>query len=418
MAYLQQNGSGGTDAVFVQALADALSSTPAAGSTGSGSDQAPSGAAGGATDDAQPSLGSALHGTGACMPCAWFWKPEGCRKGQACVRCHLCPRGAMRNRRKAKPAMNAGRNSAQMSPSSPHGALAQQQACTPMPAPMVAPATPGPLRAALELSTLLKTGTDRTEAHGAGYLALQQAHRPTLLTSRPEGGKPSPWMPSQMSKGFELHGMGRCRPCAWFWKPVGCQNGDACQHCHLCPEGELRARKKAKAAARLAAEASATTPLQASPMMRMTRPLIVVGEPMPPPSRSSPAPRPLPMRRGEPPATCMTSSEGYAFDEDRMPFHYTDFSDGVGRSMSQRTEWPRASDVRDGSVAHGWSGAQTGMLGMDAQQPCPWTPSSRSAIELTSSAMRRKLQNRKLTRREFEDQRARRALEPQECLEE
>jgi len=48
------------------------------------------------------------------------------------------------------------------------------------------------------------------------------------------------------SQGSAVHGTGRCRPCAWFWKPGSCQNQDNCSYCHLCPEGELKARKKAK----------------------------------------------------------------------------------------------------------------------------------------------------------------------------
>jgi hypothetical protein len=52
------------------------------------------------------------------------------------------------------------------------------------------------------------------------------------------------------SVGSALHGTGKCQPCAWFWKAGrGCQDGANCDHCHLCPEGELKARKKAKVAA-------------------------------------------------------------------------------------------------------------------------------------------------------------------------
>lgn len=52
------------------------------------------------------------------------------------------------------------------------------------------------------------------------------------------------------SAGSSLHdGAGSCSPCAWFWKPRGCQSGAACGYCHLCPEGELKSRKKAKVAA-------------------------------------------------------------------------------------------------------------------------------------------------------------------------
>lgn len=31
-----------------------------------------------------------------------------------------------------------------------------------------------------------------------------------------------------------------------FWKEGGCKNGKDCRHCHLCPEGEIRHRKKLK----------------------------------------------------------------------------------------------------------------------------------------------------------------------------
>jgi len=51
------------------------------------------------------------------------------------------------------------------------------------------------------------------------------------------------------SKGSSTHGSGKCRPCAWFWKPQGCQNDQDCGYCHLCPEGELKNRKKSKVAA-------------------------------------------------------------------------------------------------------------------------------------------------------------------------
>jgi len=49
------------------------------------------------------------------------------------------------------------------------------------------------------------------------------------------------------SMGSALHdGTGRCSPCAWFWKARGCQSGANCGYCHICPEGELKNRKKAK----------------------------------------------------------------------------------------------------------------------------------------------------------------------------
>lgn len=59
-------------------------------------------------------------------------------------------------------------------------------------------------------------------------------------------------------RGSALHdGSGRCHPCAWVWKPKGCSSGAACNYCHLCPEGELKRRKKAKIASLRMAEAQA-----------------------------------------------------------------------------------------------------------------------------------------------------------------
>lgn len=52
--------------------------------------------------------------------------------------------------------------------------------------------------------------------------------------------------PSMGSKDHD--GTGKCRPCAWFWKLQGCENGKDCRHCHMCPEGELKSRRKNKTA--------------------------------------------------------------------------------------------------------------------------------------------------------------------------
>eukprot|EP00930_Biecheleria_cincta_P088777 TRINITY_DN78027_c0_g1_i1.p1 TRINITY_DN78027_c0_g1~~TRINITY_DN78027_c0_g1_i1.p1 ORF type:complete len:705 (+),score=109.01 TRINITY_DN78027_c0_g1_i1:122-2236(+) len=50
-------------------------------------------------------VGSLNHGSDSCQPCAWFWKPVGCKRGLDCNRCHLCPNGtlkALRRERLAK----------------------------------------------------------------------------------------------------------------------------------------------------------------------------------------------------------------------------------------------------------------------------------------------------------------------------
>jgi len=53
--------------------------------------------------DRQPefSAGSALHGTGQCKPCAWFWRPQGCLNFSECQHCHMCDRGELKKLKKA-----------------------------------------------------------------------------------------------------------------------------------------------------------------------------------------------------------------------------------------------------------------------------------------------------------------------------
>jgi hypothetical protein len=52
----------------------------------------------------------------------------------------------------------------------------------------------------------------------------------------------------EMSAGSASHECGECKPCAWFWRPQGCLNGKDCRHCHLCPQGAMKTRRKTKKA--------------------------------------------------------------------------------------------------------------------------------------------------------------------------
>lgn len=51
------------------------------------------------------------------------------------------------------------------------------------------------------------------------------------------------------SKGSAMHAWGTCKPCAFVYK-AGCENGVACEFCHLCEPGEKKRRKKDRAATR------------------------------------------------------------------------------------------------------------------------------------------------------------------------
>eukprot|EP00438_Fugacium_kawagutii_P002344 Skav219221 [mRNA] locus=scaffold1015:106809:107483:+ [translate_table: standard] len=48
----------------------------------------------------QRSVGAARHAQGDCKPCAWFWRPGGCTRGEACRHCHLCPPGALQKKKR------------------------------------------------------------------------------------------------------------------------------------------------------------------------------------------------------------------------------------------------------------------------------------------------------------------------------
>eukprot|EP00930_Biecheleria_cincta_P058647 TRINITY_DN44451_c0_g1_i1.p1 TRINITY_DN44451_c0_g1~~TRINITY_DN44451_c0_g1_i1.p1 ORF type:complete len:246 (+),score=53.06 TRINITY_DN44451_c0_g1_i1:122-859(+) len=80
---------------------------------------------------------------------------------------------------------------------------------------------------------------------GAGETPGSVMNRDGTRVNFPPGLLPPPNTPSH---GSTLHTLGKCKPCAWFWKPSGCENGQDCMHCHLCKQEELRARKKSKKA--------------------------------------------------------------------------------------------------------------------------------------------------------------------------
>lgn len=46
------------------------------------------------------SMGASLHSQGQCKPCAWFWRPGSCTRGEGCQHCHLCPPGALQKRKR------------------------------------------------------------------------------------------------------------------------------------------------------------------------------------------------------------------------------------------------------------------------------------------------------------------------------
>lgn len=208
-----------------------------------------------------PSRGSILHGTGKCRPCAWFWKSSGCQNKEDCGHCHLCPDGEIKARKKAK------QNVARLGLATPSGQPEESPECQMgffFSEPEV---SSSPLTTTCSVSEQEWTGISNsgsgseeelttapevdcdtaasldfppglTQPAGAGEAPATPGPSPRTAFSASPGGSPS--------AGSAAHGSGACRPCAWFWKPVGCQNDAGCTYCHLCPESELKQRKKCK----------------------------------------------------------------------------------------------------------------------------------------------------------------------------
>lgn len=185
--------------------------------------------------------GSALHAEGTCHPCAWFWKAPGCRNGDSCDHCHLCPEGEVKARKKARQTVR--RMAATDSPvQTPESKRRQAE-------------SPG----SSEQSTTCST-SDREEPVSSRSSSSEDEERALLPLLDAGLPRPPPGL-EPPSKGSLLHGIGECQPCAWFWKAVGCHNGKNCDFCHACPQGAAKARKKRAKA--LAEEAAAAAALQA-----------------------------------------------------------------------------------------------------------------------------------------------------------
>merc|ERR1712045_860639 len=90
----------------------------------------------------------------------------------------------------------------------------------------------------------------------AEFAEAELAGAPSQVASmRCAGVSPPPGLPPPLglpSHGSCLHGTGACKPCVWFWKAAGCEHGEECLHCHLCPRGEIAARRNRRRKVRAA----------------------------------------------------------------------------------------------------------------------------------------------------------------------
>jgi len=223
----------------------------------------------------ETSQGSQLHGTGECKPCAWFWKPQKCFRGADCGHCHLCPRNELKTRKKTKvakfrfevlppePSESSKQPNAlsQTSLAQVHQVIADWCSSPPSPTSGFDPSVLRDGEASANLAVMAQT---------AGFAALgvlaDPFHSPLSAVNLADSWQIQADANDELpSHGSLLHRMGRCRPCAWYHKADGCHNGASCCHCHLCPEGEIRNRRKAKEAAMRAGPAEIWGSLRDAP---------------------------------------------------------------------------------------------------------------------------------------------------------
>jgi len=184
-----------------------------------------------------PSPGSALHHLGACRPCGWFWKPGGCTREGDCAYCHLCPAGAGKARARAR-RQEAAMRSRQAKDF--RGAEAE--------AAWAAMSLFSTLEAAGKLQAQADATCRSSDAETVARTSSEQSDEAELFAGSSAGSEErQEEVAVTANPGSALHSLGRCSPCAWFWKPVGCRRGPTCDHCHLCPEDERKNRKKKKA---------------------------------------------------------------------------------------------------------------------------------------------------------------------------
>jgi hypothetical protein len=230
----------------------------------------------GLTPTGLPSHGSVLHGSGNCRPCAWFWKPGGCQNGKECGHCHLCPEGEIKNRKKGKhSSMRLGLSTPKAYVYSPFGLASSfgfPDNAFALESRQEEPWGQQAISIHIEPESTTCSSSDDVScarASPANTSASGSEDEEAMIPAGPPPGFEA--FPEYGSQGFTDHDRGSCKPCAWFWKPSGCQNGSECNFCHLCANGVLKQRKKTKhASMRNVPQAPATLTQEVMPVKLAT----------------------------------------------------------------------------------------------------------------------------------------------------
>lgn len=172
------------------------------------------------------SEGSVAHAHGQCKPCAFFWKDVGCKSGIACQFCHVCEPDERKRRNREKRAVTQMRGLGLAAPTVP---LFASQSSTFPGEPSTTPSMP-------------EETLSRTDAH---LTLVSDLSMPWLDPQASPPEEAAQRLASQ-SQGSVGHAQGKCKPCAFFGKGVGCNNGVSCNFCHLCGADERKRRSKEK----------------------------------------------------------------------------------------------------------------------------------------------------------------------------
>jgi len=105
-----------------------------------------------------------------------------------------------------------------------------------------------PPRSSHAHSASLVQGSAASARHNEAFLGgqNQQSHQARALPDdRASSSRPEPTDSPLWSIGSELHYLGQCTPCVWFWRrTTGCAVGRACSFCHACDAKAVRTRRK------------------------------------------------------------------------------------------------------------------------------------------------------------------------------
>lgn len=114
--------------------------------------------------------------------------------------------------------------------------------------PMV-PYMPWADQFAHSLAPTLQEAADSFTALGE-WSEMQEGTAGYLDDGRPQDAEKIADFPQQrnalVSVGSAHHELGKCKPCAFIHRPVGCTDGVACTFCHRCEPGERKRRQKQK----------------------------------------------------------------------------------------------------------------------------------------------------------------------------